>query len=289
MTEIIRLTSDQLDIELWTLGARLNGVWFQGIGSLVDGAATEEEALGAKKFNGAVVGPVANRIAGGRASLDGVDFTFERNENEITTLHSGTTGVHAREWTVLEKTANSLMLSLKLADGEGGFPGNRTLVAEYVVQDDMMTVTFRANSDAPTWMNLALHPYWSLGLERDALTLQVDAATYTPVDEAKIPTGALAPVDGTIFDLRTPAVPSAEIDHNFVLGPSGSLTLTSDRLRLDIETDAPGVQIYSGKEIGIAIEPQHFPDAMHHSHFPAIELRPGERYSQISTYRFSRL
>ncbi|MEM7753288.1 MAG: hypothetical protein AAF230_07735, partial [Pseudomonadota bacterium] len=82
--------------------------------------------------------------------------------------------------------------------------------------------------------------------------------------------------------------PSPEIDHNFVLNEAGAgTTLASATLRLDIETDAPGVQIYSGKPFGIAIEPQHFPDAMHHDTFPPIELRPGITYSQFSTYRFS--
>ena len=287
MNDIIRLGSGDLLIEVWTLGARLNGVWFQGSDNLTAGSDTEADALGEKKYNGAIVGPVANRIAKGQASIAGRDCTFELNENGITSLHSGADGVHAQYWDVLEQTSDSAILTLKLPDGIGGFPGNRTLVVEYSVNGDALTVSFRATTDMPTWMNLALHPYWSLGGGRADLTLQVDADHYTPVDEDKIPTGEIAGVDGTIFDLRNLSAPSPEIDHNFVLHLEGQIVLAAERLRMDVETEAPGVQIYSGKEIGIAIEPQHFPDAMHHEDFPSIELRPGSTYRQNSTYRFS--
>ncbi len=295
MSAVIRLTSDDMEIEVWTLGARLNGVWFQGIGSLVDGAASEDEARGAKKFNGAVVGPVANRIAGGAASIDGQTYEFERNENGITTLHSGASGVHALEWEVVEQTSNTLALQLKLEDGLGGFPGNRTLSVEYSVHGPAFEVAFQAGTDAPTWMNLALHPYWRLSKTgRDNMTIGVVADRYIPVDAEKIPTGIQADVTGTMFDLRETMAPDTEIDHNLCLRPvppvQPQVWAEGDLgLRMEVKTTAPGVQIYAGKEIGIAIEPQHWPDAMHHAHFPSIELRPGDKYSQNSTYRFSRL
>ncbi|MEM6386759.1 MAG: aldose epimerase family protein [Pseudomonadota bacterium] len=287
MTQGIRLASEDLEIEVWPLGARLNGVWFQGIGTLVDGAASEEEALEAKKYNGAVVGPVANRIAGAQATIEGRECRFEANENEVTTLHAGAAGVHARTWQIETQDEQSLKLSLDLADGDGGFPGTRHLSVTYLVSASTLQVQFEATTDAPTWINLALHPYWSLGAARKSLLLQVAADRYTPVNELKIPTGDIDAVDGTIFDFRTLGAPSSDIDHNFVLsGQNPAVVLASPELRLEIETDAPGVQIYSGKDIGIAIEPQHFPDAMHHPHFPSIALYPNETYRQTSTYRF---
>ncbi len=290
MSDAVRIRSDDLEIEVWPLGARLNGAWFRGSANLVEGSDTEDEARGAKKFNGATVGPVANRIAEGAASIDGRACVFERNENDITTLHAGTTGVHALVWSVAETASDTVSLTLDLEDGFGGFPGNRRLTATFSVEGDQMTVLYDAVTDAPTWINLALHPYWSLGVGRAGLQIGVNAEGYTPVDDTTIPTGVVAPVDGTIFDLRTPVPPSPEIDHNFDLtrraGPGPAVTLQSDTLALEIETDAPGVQVYSGKEIGVAIEPQHWPDAMHHPGFPSIELRPGETYRQNSTYRF---
>jgi aldose 1-epimerase len=137
---------------------------------------------------------------------------------------------------------------------------------------------------------MALHPYWTLDADgRAGLRLRVDADRYTALNDHKIPTGALARVEGTIFDLRALASPSAQIDHNFCLNSGDpAISLQGKDVQLDISTDAPGVQIYSGKDIGIAIEPQHWPDAMHHPHFPSILLTPGETYQQTSTYQFSR-
>lgn len=296
MTQRIRLASGSLEIEVWTLGARLNGVWFDGIGPLVDGSETEDEARGLKNYNGAVVGPVANRIAGGAAEIGGRSYQFERNENGVTTLHSGATGVHLQEWEVLRQKPDTLTLRLELPDGLGGFPGNRSLQVTYKLGASGLSVRFDAKTDAPTWMNLALHPYWRLSNNgRDNMRLSVRAETFTPVNADKIPTGLLEPVAGTVFDLRTLDVPSTEIDHNYCLAETSEKTqhhVTMDGdlgVQVDLWTEAPGVQVYSGKDIGLAIEPQHFPDAMHHPAFPSIELRPGETYKQVSTYRFSRL
>lgn len=293
MSDVIRLACGSVELEVWTLGARLNGVWFDDIGNLTDGSETPDEALGPKKYNGAVVGPVANRIDGAQAEIDGRSCRFEANERGRTTLHAGATGVHAREWTVEALDRTFLSMSLALPDGDGGFPGNRTLTCGYELLDDGFRVQFAAKTDAATWVNLALHPYWTLGLKgRAGQRLSVNADRYLPVDEYQIPTGEVADVSGTIFDLRSIAAPSFDIDHNFCLnadeGPA--VVVESDAgIRMAVTTDAPGLQVFTGKDIGIAIEPQHWPDAMHHAQFPSIELRPGETYRQNSTYRFSRL
>lgn len=293
MTGVLKIGTGDLQLEIWALGARLNNCHYAGVTDLVASASSEAEALGEKKYFGAVVGPVANRIAGGKADLDGVGYAFERNENDKTTLHSGSAGVHAREWEVVDSGPNHLNFRLLLGDGDGGFPGNRGLTATYLAEPHGFTLDLEATTDAPTWVNLALHPYWSLGVGREGLQLKVNAARYLPVDADKIPLGHAEDATGTLFDLGTLAKPSSGIDHNYCLtdpvddGPAA--TLVSDRLRLDIETDAPGLQIYSGKDIGIAIEPQHWPDAMHHPDFPPVLLSPRVTWRQTSTYRFSRL
>lgn len=290
--EIYSIGNDLLKVEISPLGARLNAVTFDGIEGLLDGAMTRAEALGEKQFHGPVCGPVANRIEHGTASLDGKDFSFERNEHGITTLHSGAAGVHAKDWTVHNHDENRIVLFLDLEDSEGGFPGNRSLSACFEVFENTLSVRFEAATDAPTWINLALHPYWTLARAgRDRQKVQVPCTHYLPLTSDKIPTGEIAEVAGTHFDLRALALPSPLIDANYcrepVFGPAA--VVESDDLRLEVETDAPGIQIFTQKPYGIAIEPQHWPDAMHHPHFPSIRLDPGQTYAQNSTYRFTRL
>ncbi len=290
MNEIVKLGSNDLEIEVWTLGARLNRVTLNGLGNLVDGSDSVEDALGPKKYNGAVVGPVANRIGGASATMGTRVCSFEKNERDITTLHSGSAGVHAQEWTVQTKNDRLLVLTLDLKDGDGGFPGNRRLKATYEIIGSTLRTDFQAETDVPTWINLALHPYWTLGMSgRDGQRLSVNADRYTPVDDNQIPTGEILDVTGSHFDLRTLAVPSFEIDHNFCLNDddAAAVVLESDAINLTITTDAPGVQIFTGKDIGIAIEPQHWPDAMHHNAFPSITLQPDRRYQQTSIYQFT--
>lgn len=292
MNEVVRLRSEELEVEIWTLGARLNGVWLQGTGPLVEGALDENDARERKVYNGAVVGPVANRIAGAAAEIDGKVCAFDANERGRTTLHSGKTGTHLKNWAILTRDDGGVSLKLDLADGDGGFPGNRQLRAHFTVEGADLTIRFEAETDAPTWINLALHPYWTLGLNgRANQKISVDADRYLPVDEFQIPTGELADVTSSPFDLRSIGEPSHKIDHNYCLNGDANPTVVLEGdtgIRMSIVTDAPGLQVFTGKPNGIALEPQHWPDAMHHRHFPSIELRPGQSYSQTSTYHFSR-
>lgn len=290
MSRPLLLGTGPLKLQIWTLGARLAGASFEGV-PLLAGVDSREEALGPKLYHGSVVGPVANRIAGGRVEIDGVRFDLPRNENGETTLHGGPDGLHARDWSVVDANDAQATLALELADGDCGLPGNRRFEARYEVGSDAFTLTLSATTDAPTYVNLALHPFWMLDAGgRDGLELAVRADRYTPVDARTLPTGDVAEVAGTIFDLRQIGEPSTEIDHNFVLsgGPEApAVTLNGHRLTLEIFTDAPGLQVFTGKPFGIAIEPQHWPDAPHHPGFPSVRLDPGERWTQTSTYRFS--
>ena len=294
MTEntILHLSEGRTDIEVWTLGARLNAARFDGMADLLNGAANVDEARTDKLNHGSVCGPVANRIAGGTARIDGENFHFERNENDKTLLHSGSKSTRDALWTVTDQSPSAATLRLDLAHMADSFPGNRVIEARYQVNDAGFDLVFTATSDRPTLMNMALHPYWTLGTDRSGLRLQVHSARYLPVDADTIPTGAVADVEGTEFDLGQLAPPSPGIDHNYCF--EGNIlqhqaTLASDRLALRIESDAPGLQVFTGKAFGIALEPQHWPDAPHRPNFPTITLGPGETYSQTSSYRFSRL
>jgi aldose 1-epimerase len=288
---IHHLSSEDLEVEVWSLGARVNRVRFRGSHDLVAPSGSVAEALGKKAYHGAVVGPVANRIDGAKANISGQEVSLEANEGGTTTLHSGSGGVHARDWDIAGQSQSQVVLALSLSDGIDGFPGNRKIRATYSVDGSTLTVVFEATSDAPTLMNLALHPYWTLdGRGREGQKIQVNAATYLPISTAKIPTGQVAPVAGTLFDLRKLDYPDTGIDHNFSLTEphAPAVRMRADcGLALEIVTDTPGVQIFTGKPIGIAVEPQHWPDAPNHDNFPSILLGPGEIYRQTSTYRFT--
>ena len=290
--ERITLGQGNTEIEIWPLGARLNAVRWRDFGDLVAGTETREQALGPNLNHGTLVGPVANRIAGGRCDIDGVPYQFELNENGRTFLHSGQASTRGKDWSVEELAKTSVTLTLELPHLCDDFPGNRTISATYSVEPDGFVLRVEARTDAPTLVNFALHTYWTLdGHGRAGQQLGIQADTYLPIDADTIPTGEVAPVEGTLFDLRTPRVPDTSIDHNFCLsdpGPdSAGVRVLADRgIGMDIETNAPGVQIFTGKEIGIAIEPQHWPDAPNHPNFPSILFRPGDVYVQSSRYKF---
>ena len=238
------------------------------------------------------MGPVANRIAGASFELDGTTYSFPANEGGSTLLHSGDASLRDRLWDVAARTDTEVIFEAQVPAMADGFPGDRVFRARYIVRPDGFDLHFSARSDAPTLVNMALHPYWTLnGAGRAGQALMVAAESYLPIDALKIPTGDIAPVEDTIFDLRPIAVPDHGIDHNFCLTPPGdsgvSARLEADRgLALDIVTDAPGLQVFTGKDIGIAIQPQHWPDAPHHANFPSIRLDPGADYTQSTSYRF---
>ncbi len=307
--DLVTLTGGGTTAQVMTWGATLQDLRVDGVDrSLILGSPDFAAYLGAMRYFGAIVGPVANRIAGGTAKIDGQRYEFERNEAGRTTLHGGVIGTDARLWELAERGEDFCRLTLHLEDGEGGFPGNRTLGAQYRLGDDgALTLSLTATTDKATWINLANHAYWNLtgadGLDDHALTIA--AASYLPVDDHLIPIGAPAPVAGTRFDFRTPRPVRREgevmIDHNFCLDPGAipSLTLTGGGLALEITTDMPGVQIFDatviapgaghdgriyGPNAGLAIEPQFWPDAANHPDYPSIRVSPGETWSQTSRF-----
>ena len=163
--DAVRLQRGELTVTVLTLGAILQDVrlagapWSLTLGS--DQIAAYDH--GPMAYHGAVVGPVANRIAGARAPLDGRMLRFDANEAGRTCLHGGSTGLATRVWEIADAGLHHLTLRLTLADGDGGFPGNRVCDAAFVLGSDAdLTLTLSAATDAPTLMNLTNHSFWSL-------------------------------------------------------------------------------------------------------------------------------
>jgi len=276
-------------------------------------------------FFGATVGRYGNRIAKGKFSIDGKEYSLFLN-NGPNSLHGGKVGFNRKVWKAEPLDAKhgaAVKFTYVSADGEEGYPGTLTVHVTYELSDDnALKISYNASTDKATVVNLTNHSYFNLSgagsgdILKEILTL--DADRYTPVDATLIPTGELKSVEGTPFDFRKPTaigernsqIPGiAGYDHNFVLNtPAGKLSKigkVSDPAsgrEMEIWTSEPGVQLYvslgldgSIKGIGgayqkfgaLCLETQHFPDSPNHSGFPSTVVRPGKDYATETIYKFS--
>jgi aldose 1-epimerase len=275
-------------------------------------------------YFGALIGRVANRIANGQFELNGKTYKLARN-NGPNHLHGGPKGFHKVVWQA-EPFASEKGISLRLSyvspDGEEGYPGTFKAVVTYTLNDqNELLLDYEATSDQPTPVNMTNHSYWNLAgggtILKHLLTLNADR--YTPVDATLIPTGEIPPVKGTPMDFTSPKVIGTDLekmsgsprgyDHNFVLNRNSTkrelavrLVEPGSRRALEVWTDQPGIQFYSGNFLdgsvkgkrgdfyqrytGLCLETQQFPDFVHHPNFPQSILRPGETYRQSTLFRF---
>ena len=278
-------------------------------------------------YFGALIGRYANRIAGGRFTLDGREYAMTPNDGP-NLLHGGARGFHRALWDV-ESSAHDESVGATLlhtSPGDEGFPGTLRVRVTYTLTDrNELVFDYHATTDAPTPVNLTQHSYFNLAghASGDILDheLTLLASAYLPVNDEIIPTGELSPVEGTPFDFRKARTIGAGIrsrdeelpidgyDHSFVLdGPAGGMRRAARLFEpvsgrvLEIETTEPGLQLYSGDQLGggprakdghvyqrhgaVALETQHFPNSPNVPAFPSTILRPGEEYRSRTIYRF---
>ncbi len=323
----IELVTDGLTLEVLTAGAAVRRLVVEdghsdGPVDVVLGhrdAATYSTDGG---YLGAVVGRYANRIAGGRFTLDGTEYHLDTNEG-ANTLHGGADGFDRRRWTVAEAGADHLRLRLTSPDGDQGFPGRLEAEVTYRVAPGLVRLDYAATTDRATVLNLTNHAYLNLDGEGsgsvDGHLLRVEADTVAPVGPDLLPTG-LATVAGTPLDWRAPRRigtvlqddheqlrRARGLDHHFVIRGSGMRTaavLTGRSGRtLTVESDQPGVQVYTGGHFdgtavglsgrpygaraGIALETQGFPDAPNRPELASTVLRPGEVFRTTTVWRLA--
>ncbi|GAA0661962.1 aldose 1-epimerase [Sphingomonas insulae] len=281
-------------------------------------------------FFGVTVGRYANRIGGGRFTLDGKAYTLPLND-KVNSLHGGTKGFDKQPWRITAVKDGSVTLALTSADGDQGYPGKLDVTVTYALSDDgALTITFGATTDKPTVVNMTNHAIFNLAGEGSPMgamghRLTIPAKAITPVDANLIPTGALRPVAGTVFDFRggrtvadglrdgrdPQIVVGRGYDHNFALDKGSTATPglaarledpASGRV-LEVSTTEPGVQFYTGNFLdgtyvgkgrhvyrmgdGIALEPQKFPDSPNKPAFASPRVDPGKPYRHVMIYKFS--
>ncbi len=278
-------------------------------------------------FFGALIGRYGNRIANGKFILDGRTYDLELNDG-VNTLHGGFNGFWSKVWGAKKVDDQTLELSYLSKDGEAGYPGNLNVKVTYDWTDDNeLKISYYATTDKNTVVNLTNHAYFNLNGAGDATItdhlLQIAADGYTPVDSTLIPTGKIEPVAGTPFDFNTPTLIGQRInnidqqlkygkgyDHNYALRKAAGLqkvaTVSSTKtgIVMDIFTEEPGLQFYSGNFLtgeekdgkgqisyphrsAFCLETQHFPDAPNQPNFASTTLKPGQEYKTVTIYKFS--
>lgn len=273
-------------------------------------------------FFGALIGRVANRIAGGKFELDGRHYQLECNDTDRpNTLHGGQS-YGRRQWQAVIVDDATLTLELVSPDGDAGFPGEvRVKVTYHVGEDNSLSIDYRAETDKVTVVSMTNHAYFNLNGEGSGScaghTIRIAADRHTEVNALLQPTGRNPEVKGTVYDLRQP-VSFEEIhrqlpncfDDNFVLADRDGefkenvATAVSKHtgITMNVSTTAPGIQFYMGffldgtirGKSGIhypqfgafCLETQAWPDAVNHPDFPSIRLEPGQLYRQTTVYRF---
>ena len=313
----IQLQHQGIRVDILTLGASIQAIHLDGHShSMVLGSPKVADYLGSCRYFGAIVGRVANRIANSQAMIAGQQYQLTPSSPSPHQLHGGPIGTDCKNWQITQQSEDAVQLQVTLADGEMGYPGKMQIQVDYQLLSQGLEMRIRASSNKTTLCNLAGHSYFNLDGQGSVLDhqLQVVADHYLPVDHDLIPTGEVTPTQGSAFDfnyLRTIGRDDYPgLDTNFCLSLApralhevavlkGPLTGIS----MHLLTTEPGLQIYDGRHIdlaassninqgplsayaGLALEAQHWPDAVHHSHFPPILLEEGNTYEQTTQYLF---
>lgn len=332
-------TVDSSDVYLYTLenaggmtvkitnyGGIVTSIMVPGSdGTLADvvlGFDSLQPYLDGHPYFGSIVGRYGNRIANGKFTLDGVEYTLATN-NGPNHLHGGIKGFDKVVWNAEERLSDdtaSLILRYTSHDGEEGYPGNLSATVTYsITNDNELVIDYMATTDKATPVNLTHHSYFNLGgTQEDILdhVLTIAADRYVAVNENLIPTGELKEVEGTPMDFSTPHAIGERIaevpggyDHTYVLNNTGQMMKVADARDpqtgrfLEVFTGEPGIQFYSGNFLdgsltgkggivyhqhhGFCLETQHFPDSPNQPGFPSTILEPGETYAYTTIYKFS--
>lgn len=276
---------------------------------------------------GASIGRYANRINNGQFTLDGIKYQLPQN-NFGHCLHGGFKGFQYVVYDVVKATENEIKLSYLAKDMEEGFPGNVNCTVTMTLTDEnSIKLSYEAETDKPTIINMTNHSYFNLDGNPEKgnsdYLLMVNASNFTPVDSTFMTTGEILPVENTPFDFRKPTRLGDQlskdsdqlknghgIDHNWVLDTKGNINVVCASLeskesgiKLEVFTDEPGIQIYTGNFLdgtqtgkngikynfraSVCLETQKYPDTPNKSEWPSCTLRSGEKYTSNTIFKFT--
>ena len=317
------LTAEKLTVGVTDFGAAITDIIVPGRdGKPVNAVLGYDDASGYEKGTsslGATVGRYAGRIGGARFTLEGREYLLEKNDGE-NHLH----GSFGKRFFKAERIENGVRFTLLSPDTDEGFPGELRLFVTYEAEGGTLRVTYEAETDRDTVLNITNHSYFNLSGEGNCAdhVLTVFADGTAEVGNGLIPTGRLLPVHGTPLDFTAPrrlkeTIEDAELsatrglDHSFIVrGEPGTLRsaarLTSPKTGVSLlcRTTQPTVHVYTAgfldmdaaqrlrggakaeKNGGVCLETQHLPDSPNRPEFPSVLLKAGERFREVTEYVF---
>ena len=315
------LKNEDALVNIMTRGATIVNFVAHGI-DIVGGFDALDTYLKEGSHQGAIIGRVANRVANGQFTMDGVTYNLPKNDHGVCCLHGGD-GFDHKVWTVTDYTDDSITLTYHSADGEEGFPAALDVKVTYKLEGASLLIDYEATPDGKTPIALTNHAYFNLnglgGTIEDHVAV-IYADTYTEVDGNLIPNGNRPSVVGTPFDFTTPHTIGERCgkdfigyDHNFILSPKTKETVVGkeldliaevkgEKLQMNVYTDQPGVQFYIGNFLGngpdfrnntkqvfhgaFCLETQTEPDCINHG---IGFYEKGETYTHSTVYAIKKI
>ncbi len=283
----------ELCVSVSSRGATVTSLRYRGR-EMILGYDSDREYLEGSAFLGATVGRVGNRIGGAAFELGGVRYELAANEGD-NQLHGGPNAFDRRLWTAEEIDEDCLRFTLFSPDGDNGYPGNLRAAVCYRVSGSTLRIDFEGQSDRDTVFAPTNHMYFDLAGDGRALdaSLWLGADRYVEPGPGLIPTGRLPDAEGA-FDFHRLRRVGQDYDHAFLLNGEHACRLCAGGIVMDLYTDFPGLQVYTGKFLnpphrpnqGLALEPEFLPDSPNQPEFPPILLPAGETFRRWAEYRF---
>ena len=312
------LDNGHIKVRLSNYGAAIMNLWVPDkngdMADIVLGYDRAEQYFDNPCNFGVFVGPSANRIAKGEVPIDGKIFQMPQNEGENNLHTDAGCGIHKMAWDA-EAFGDNVTFTLNIEDGRYNLPGNRTMMVSYnLTADNALHIACFGTTDKKTIFNPTNHSYFNLAGEGGGSVLRHDlllnCSSYTPTDDALIPTGKLRGVEGTEYDFRQKRPIAQSYDINYCIDgyEDGKKLLFAAALEdpdsgriMEVWTSLPGVQLYTAEHVdepngknghhyeafsGVCLETQYFPDAVHHEKFADPLTEAGASYTSVTEYRF---